>query len=53
MPHFFRDVSSIITTLLTQHHLFYYRAIIVVSSHSNFASQDNERLILGWVFMDG
>ena len=53
MPHILRDVNPIVATLLTQHHIFYYRAIIIVSSHSNLASQDNERLILRWVPMDG
>ena len=53
MPHILRDVNPIVTTLLTQHHIFYDRAIIIVSSYSNLASQDNERLILLWVPMDG
>ena len=53
MPHILRDVNPIVATLLTQHHIFYDRAIIIVSSHSNLASQDNERLILRWVPMDG
>ena len=53
MPDIPRDVNPIVATLLTQHHIFYNRAIIIVSSHSNLASQDNERLILRWVFMDG
>lgn len=53
MPHIFRDVNAIIATLLTQHHIFYDRAIIIVSSHSDLTSQDNERLILRWVPMDG
>ena len=53
MPNAFRDVNPIVATLLTQHHIFYDRAIIIVSSHSNLASQDNERLILRWVPMDG
>ena len=53
MPHILRDVNPIVATLLTQHHIFYDRAIIIVSSHSNRASQDNERLILCWVPMDG
>lgn len=53
MPHILRDVNPIVATLLTQHHIFYDRAIIIVSSHPNLASQDNERLILRWVFMDG
>ena len=48
-----RDVNPIVATILTQHHFFYDRAIIIVSSHSNLASQDNERLILRWVPMDG
>ena len=52
MPHILRD-NPIVATLLTQYHIFYDRAIIIVSSHSNLASQDNERLILCWVFMDG
>lgn len=51
MPHIHRDVNPIIATLLTQHHIFYDRAIVIVSSHSDLASQDNERLILRWVFM--
>ena len=53
MPHILRDVNPIVATLLTQHHIFYDRAIIIVSSHSNLASQDNERLILWWMSMDG
>ena len=53
MPHILRDVNPIVATLLTQQHIFYDRAIIIVSSHSNLSSQDNERLILGWVPMDG
>ena len=53
MPHILRDVNPIVATLLTQHHIFYDRAIIIVSSHSNPAPQDNERLILRWVPMDG
>ena len=53
MPHILRDVNPIVSTLLTQHHIFYDRAIIIVSSHPNLASQDNERLILRWVPMDG
>ena len=53
MPHILRDVTPIVSTLLTQHHFFYDRAIIIVSSHSNLASQDNERLILRWVPMNG
>ena len=53
MPHIFRDVNPIVATLLTQRHFFYDRAIIIVSSHPNLASQDNERLILCWVPMDG
>ena len=53
MPHILRDVNPIVATLLTQHHIFYDRAIIIVSSHSNLASQDNKRLILRWVPMDG
>ena len=53
MPHILRDVNPMAPTLLTQHHIFYDRAIIFVSSHSNLASQDNERLILRWVPMDG
>ena len=53
MPHILRDVNPIVTTLLTQHHIFYDRAIIIVRSHSNLASQDNERLFLRWVPMDG
>ncbi len=53
MPYILRDVHPIVATLLTQHHIFYDRAIIIVSSHSNLASQDNERLILGWMPMDG
>lgn len=53
MPHILRDVNPIVATLLTQHHIFYDRAIIIVSSHSDLASQDNERLILRWVPMDG
>ena len=53
MPHIPRDVNPIVAKLLTQHHIFYNRAIIIVSSLSNLASQDNERLILRWVFMDG
>ena len=53
MPHILRDVNPIVATLLTQHHIFYDRAIIIVSSHSNLASQDNERLILRRVPMDG
>ena len=53
MPHILRNVNAIIATLLTQHHIFYDRAIIIVSRHSNLASQDNERLILRWVPMDG
>ena len=53
MPHILRDVNPIVTTLLTQHNIFYDRAIIIVSSHPNLASQDNERLILRWVPMDG
>ena len=46
MPDIPRDVNPIVATLLTQHHIFYNRTIIIVSSHSNLASQDNERLIL-------
>ena len=53
MPHILRDVNPIVATLLTQHYIFYDRAIIIVSSHSNLASQDNERLILRRVPMDG
>ncbi len=53
MPHILRDVNPIVATLLTQHHIFYDRAIIIVSSHPNLASQDNERLILRRVPMDG
>lgn len=53
MPYIFRDISPIVATLLTQHHIFYDRAIIIVTSHSNLASQDNERLILRRVPMDG
>ena len=53
MPHILRDVNPIVATLLTQHHIFYDRAIIIVSSHPNLVSQDNERLILRWVPMDG
>ena len=53
MPHILRDVNPIVATLLTQHHIFYDRAIIIVSSHSNLASQDNERLILRWMPMNG
>ncbi len=53
MPHILRDVNPIIPPLLTQHHIFYDRAIMIVSSHSYLASQDNERLILRWVPMDG
>ena len=53
MPHILRDVNPIVATLLTQHHIFYDRTIIIVSSHSNLASQDNERLILRWLPMDG
>ena len=53
MPHILRDVNPIVATLLTQHYIFYNRAIIIVSSHPNLASQDNERLILRWVPMDG
>ena len=53
MPHILRDVNPIVATLLTQHHIFYDRAIIIVSSHSNLASQDNERLFLRRVPMDG
>ena len=53
MPHILRDVNPIVATLLTQHNIFYDRAIIIVSSHSNLASQDNKRLILRWMFMDG
>ena len=53
MPNTLRNVNPIVATLLTQHHIFYDRAIIIVSSHSNLASQDNERLILRWVPMDG
>ena len=53
MPHILRDINPITATLLTQHHFFYDRAIVIVSSHSNLASQDHERLILRWVFMDG
>ena len=53
MPHILRDVNPIVATLLTQHHIFYDRAIIIVSSHPDLASQDNERLILRWVPMDG
>ena len=53
MPHILRDVNPIVATLLTQHHILYDRAIIIVSSHPNLASQDNERLILRWVPMDG
>ena len=49
MPH----INPIVATLLTQHHIFYDRAIIIVSSHPNLASQDNERLILRRVPMDG
>ena len=52
MPHILRNVNPIVATLLTQHHIFYDRAIIIVSSHSNLASQDNERLIFRWVPMD-
>ena len=52
MPHIPRNVNSIVASLLTQHHIFFDRAIIIVSSHSNLASQDNERLILRWVPMD-
>ena len=52
MPHILRDVNPIVATLLTQHHIFYDRAIIIVSSHSNLASQDNERLSLRWVPMN-
>ena len=48
-----RNINPIVATLLTQHHIFYDRAIIIVSSHSNLASQDNERLILRWVPMNG
>ena len=53
MPYILRDVNPIVATLLTQHHIFYDRAIIIMSSHPNLISQDNERLILGWVFIDG
>ncbi len=53
MPHILRDVHPIVATLTPHHHIFYDRAIIIVSSHSNLASQDNERLILCRVFMDG
>lgn len=53
MPHTLRDVHPIVATLLTQYHIFYNRAIIIVSSHPNLASQDNERLILRRVPMDG
>jgi len=53
MPHILRDVNPIVATLLAQHHSFYDRAIIIVSSHSNLSPQDNERLILRWVPMDG
>ena len=53
MPHILRDINPIAATLLTQHRIFYDRAIIIVGSHSNIASQDNERLILCWVPMDG
>jgi len=53
MPHILRDVNPIVATLLTQHHIFYDRAIIIVRSHSNLALQDNERLILRWVPIDG
>ena len=52
MPHTLRNVNPIAATLLTQHHIFYDRDIIIVSSHSNLASQDNERLILRWVPMN-
>ena len=53
MPHILRDVNPIVATFLTQHHIFYDRAIIIVSSHPNLASQDNERLSLRRVPMDG
>lgn len=53
MPHILRDVNTIVATLLTQHRIFHDRAIILVSSHPSLTSQDNERLILGRVFMDG
>ena len=53
MPHILRDVNPIVATLLPQHYIPYDRAIIIVSSHPNLASQDNERLILRWVPMDG
>ena len=53
MPHILRNVNPIVVTLLTQHHIFNDRAIIIVSSHSNLASQDNERLILRWMPMNG
>ena len=53
MPHILMDVNPIVATFLTQHHIFYDRAIIIVSSHSDLASQDNERFILRWVLMDG
>jgi len=53
MPHILRDVNPIIATLLTQHHIPYNSPIITVSSHPNLASQDNERLILRRVPMDG
>ena len=53
MPHILRDVNPIAPTLSTQHHIFYDRAIIIVSSHPNLASQDNERLILRHVPMNG
>ena len=52
-PHTPRNINPIAPTLLTQHHIFYDRDIIIVSSHSNLASQDNERLILRWMPMDG
>ena len=53
MPLTLRNVNPIAATLPTQYHIPYNSPIIIMSSHSNLASQDNERLILRRVPMDG
>ena len=53
MPNTLRNVNPVAPTLSTQHHTSNNSPITIMSSHPNLASQDNERLILRHVPMDG
>ena len=53
VPYVLGDIYAVDAILCAKHHRLYHRAVIIIGCRAHFASQDNERLILRRMPMDG